>query len=151
MAAGTFTLYSKNKKQFRLEDIIAATVKVMLVTSSYTPDSSVTGNYLLADVTNEITNANGYSTGGATVTTDVNTAITGGFKYTSDAVVWTASGGSIDAWRTAIMYISGSLWGLTSPLIGYFLGDATPANIAATTTGNTLTLTPPSGGWFDLT
>jgi len=39
---------------------------------------------------------------------------------------------------------------MTNPLVGYFVGDSTPADIPATTVGNTLTLTCPSGGWFDL-
>lgn len=47
------------------------------------------------------------------------------------------------------MYVSGSLWGLTNPLIGSFLGDNAPADIAATTAGNNLTVTAPSAGWFD--
>jgi hypothetical protein len=41
--------------------------------------------------------------------------------------------------------------GLTNPLIGYFVGDSTPADVPATTDTNTLTLNCPAGGWFDLT
>lgn len=152
MAAGTFTVYGENKKFLNLDDLLTATVKLALVTSSYTPNSSETGHGVWADVSaNEIASGGGYTTGGETIASDVATAITGGFMYDSADVVWTASGGGIAAHRYYVMYVSGSLWGLTNPLIGYFLGDSTPADIPATTAGNTLTAAPPAGGWFDVT
>ena len=153
MAAGTLTLYSKNKDDIRVNDITGATVKMALVSSAYTPDTnSSTGHSVWADASaNEITAANGYSAGGIALSSMAATAITGGFKFSSANPVWTASGGSIAAWRYAVMYVLGTLWGMTNPLIGYFLGDSTPADIAATTSGNTLTQTCPANGWFDAT
>lgn len=152
MAAGNVTLYSRNKDDFRVNDIVAATVKLLLVTSTYTPSTNeTTGHSVLADITNEIANGNGYTTGGFTLASLVATAITGGFKFASGNASWTASGGNIPAWRYGILYVSGTLWGQTSPLLGYFLGDSTPADIAATTTGNTLTINCPANGWFDIT
>lgn len=152
MAAGAFTLFSKNKDDLRINDLTGATIMVALVTSSYTPDTdSSTGHSLWSDVSaNEIANGFGYVTGGGTLT-DSAVAIAGGFKYTSSNVVWTAVGGSIPAWRYAVVRVSGSLWGMTNPLIGYFVGDSTPADIPATTDTNILTLSIPSGGWFDIT
>jgi len=150
MAAGAVTLYSTNKDDLNINDLVGATVNLALVTSSYTPDVTVTGHNEWADVSaNEITTAGGYTTGGQALTSKVATAITGGFKFSSASPTWTASGGSIDAWRYGVIYVVGSLWGLTNPVIGYFVGDSTPANIPATTVGNTLTVTVPSGGWFD--
>lgn len=152
MAAGTFTLFSANKDDLRMQDLTGATVKLALVTSSYTPDAAATGHDEWADIsTNEIANGNGYTTGGATLANDAITAITNGHKYSSDNVTWTASGGAIPAWRYAVLYVSGTLWGKTSPVIGYFLGDSTPADVAATTDGNNLAINCPSGGWFDIT
>jgi hypothetical protein len=151
MASGTFTLFSKNKADFRIADIVGAAVKILLTTSSYTPDVTVTGNSLLADIANELANGNGYTTGGIALSSLVDPTITGGYKFSSASPVWTASGTGIPAWRNAVMYVSGTLWGKTSPLLGYFLGDATPADIPLTTSGNTLTLTVPAGGWFDIT
>lgn len=49
------------------------------------------------------------------------------------------------------MYVSGTLWGMTNPLVGYFVGDSTPADIPLTTSGNSITVTVPAGGWFDIT
>lgn len=151
MAAGTFTLFSSNKDDLNPNDLLGATVKVALVTSSYTPDAAYNGHDEWADAsTNEITGGTGYTTGGATLTDSV-TGITGGFKYDADDVQWTASGGSIGAWRYAVVYVSGSLWGKTSPLVGYFVGDSTPADIPATTTGNNLTIQWHTDGIFDVT
>jgi hypothetical protein len=153
MAAGTFTLFSANKDDLRMQDLTGATIKMALVNSTYTPDATYNGHDEWADVSaNEIANGNGYLTGGATLANDVITGITSGFKYSCDSPIrWTASGGSIPAWRYAVMYVSGSLWSKTNPVIGYFVGDSTPADIPATTTGNNLDITVPSGGWFDVT
>lgn len=152
MAAGTVTLYSANKDDINITNIVAGTPKLLLVTSSYTPSSGTSGNSVLADVSSfEISSGNGYTTGGITLTSLASTAISGGWKFSSANPSWTASGGSIPAWRYGILYMSGSLWGMTSPLLGYFLGDTTPADIPATTNGNTLTITVPAGGWFDVT
>ncbi len=149
---GTFTIFSKNKDDLRLNDIVAGTMKVALVSSSWTPDVTTSGNSVWADMSaNEITAVNGYSAGGVTPGSLVATAISGGYKLGSANPSWTASGGSISAWRYAVFYMSGSLWGMTNPVIGYFIGDSAPADIAATSSGNTLTLTLPSGGWFDVT
>lgn len=151
MAADNFTLYEANLDDMRINDLIGATVKVALVTSSYTPSSGTGGHDEWADVSaNEIANGNGYTTGGFTIT-DSASAVTGGWKYDSDDPTWTASGGNIPAWRYAVMYVSGSLWGKTNPVVGYFVGDSTPADIPATVSGNPLTITVHADGWFDLT
>ena len=43
MASGSVTLFSKNKDDFRVNDIVGATIKAALVSSSWTPDTSTTG------------------------------------------------------------------------------------------------------------
>lgn len=153
MAAGVLNIYAKNKNHINTADLVAAgSIKILLTTSAYVPDITVTGHSVLADVTNELASANGYTTGGAALTTPASaTTGTTGYKLTGTGPVWTASGGSIPAWRNAVLYYVGSLWGLTSPLIGYFLGDATPADVPATTSGNTLTINMNANGWFDVT
>jgi len=152
MASGNITLFSKNKADINITDIVGATVKLALVSSAWTPDATVTGNSLWADMSaNEIAGGTGYTTGGASLASMVATAITGGYKFSSANVSWTATGGSINAWRYAVLYVSGTLWGKVNPVIGYFVGDSTPADIPATTTGNTLTINTPATGWFDAT
>ena len=153
MAAGNFILYRANLDDIRMNDLVAtANLRMALVSSAYTPDASNTGQSLWSAVsTNEIANGNGYATGGDALGSVVVTAVTNGFKLASDNPTWTASGGNIPAWRYGVMYYLGSLWGMTNPLIGYFLGDTTPADIPATLSGNPLTINCPAGGWFDST
>lgn len=152
MAVGPFTLYRANLDDLRMQDLTGATVKVALVSSAYTVDDANTGHDEWADVSaNEIANGNGYTTGGATLANDAVSTITNGWKYDSDDPAWTASGGSIPAWRRAVMYVSGTLWGKTNPLIGHFLGDTTPADVPATTDGNPLTINVSANGWFGVT
>jgi hypothetical protein len=150
MAAGAFTFYAANIDDVRINDITSATVKLALLSSSYTPSNGTSGHAVLADLTNEIANGNGYTTGGVSLSSLAATAITNGWKFSSAAAAWTASGGNIPAWRYGVLYVSGSLWGKTSPLLGYFLGDSSPADVPATLDGNTLTINCPTDGWFDI-
>lgn len=152
MPAGTFTLFSRNKDDIRINDIVGATVKVALVTSAWTPNNTTGGNALWADVSaNELANGNGYTTGGNTMTGLAATATAGtnGYYLAGTIPAWTASGAGIPAHRYYVMYIVGTVWGQVNPLIGYFIGDTTPADIPLTTAGNTLTVTTPATGWFD--
>jgi len=152
MAAGNFTLFRANLDDIRMQDLVGATVKIALVTSSYTPDTTNTGNSLWADVSaNEIAGGNGYTTGGATLGGAAVNAVTNGFAFDTNDATWNASGGNIPAWRYAVMYVSGTLWGKVNPLIGYFVGDNTPADIPATASGNPLTVAAPAAGWFSAT
>lgn len=84
-----------------------------------------------AAVTAEHANANGYTTGGITVTFTLagTTSVTASFASNP---VWTASGGSITARFAAIYEGSGDV-------AFYCLLDSTPADVT-TTSGNTLTL-----------
>lgn len=151
MAAGTVTLFGANLDDLRMRDLEGATLKMLLTTSAYTPDIGTSGHSVLADVTNEVAAGNGYLAGGVTLATVAIAAVTGGWKISSDAAVWNADGGPLPAWRNAVIYVDGALWGKTSPLVGTFLGDDTPADIPATPDGNPLTINCPSDGWFDLT
>jgi hypothetical protein len=152
MAAGTFQFYDATAK-FLLggADFTTATVKVAIVTSSYTPNQDTDDAW--ADVSsNEISSTNtGYTTGGYALQSTANTETTKGFFFDSADPTWTAGSANLPAHRYYVMYISGTVEGITNPLIGYFLGDSTPADVPATTTGNTLTVTVPAAGWFDVT
>lgn len=152
MAAGNVTLFSKNKNHINSSDISGATIKLALISSAWTPDATVTGNSVFADMSaNEIAATGGYTSGGVTLTSPLSTAITGGYKFSSGNLALTAAGGTIPAWRYGVLYVSGSLWGLTNPVLGYFLGDTTPADIPATTSGNNLAVNCPANGWYDAT
>jgi hypothetical protein len=152
MAAGTVLLYDFVAKYLMngTIDLDAANVNMALVKSSYTPTQAT--DDVWADVSGEeIAAAFGYSAGGVALGTPVFTAITKGYKFSSANVTWTASGGSIAAWRYGVLYVNATVNSVVKPLIGYFLGDSTPADVPATTDTNVLTIACPAGGWFDMT
>jgi hypothetical protein len=121
-------------------DLDTDTIKVALVTSSYTPD--VDNHDKFDDITNEITGT-GYSAGGTTLTgksvTQNNTANTGVFD--ADNAVWSAS--TITA-RGAVIYKSTGT-ASTSNLIAYV--DFGSDKI---TTSGTFTITWDSAGIISL-
>lgn len=140
--------YAKNLNLWKLSDLSGFTIKLLLTASTQVIDTTVTGNSILTDITAELANGNGYTTGGATLAAPTITAITSGYKFSTSAASWTASGTGIPAWRYGVIYISGAAWGLTSPLLGYFTGDSTPADVPLTASGNTLQINCPANGWF---
>jgi len=124
-------------------DLDTHTFKVMLVASGYTPSTAHT---VKSDVTNELSTANGYTAGGATLGS-VTWGHSGG-TATFDAAdtVWTASGGSIVA-RYAVIYDDTAA---SDELVCYILLDTTPADVT-TTAGNSLTLQWNGSGIFTIT
>lgn len=148
MAAGAFVFPDKAKLNFfSATDLAnpANSFKMALVSSAWTPANST--DEVWADMSaNEIANGNGYSTGGIALSSVALTQTSGVVKFTAAASVWTASGGSIPAWRRGVVYAVGTLNGKVNPIVGHFLGDSTPADVPATTSGNTLTVTPNASG-----
>jgi hypothetical protein len=124
-------------------DLDTHTFKVMLVSSSYTFSAAHT---VKTDITNELSTANGYTAGGATLTS-VTWGHSGG-TATFDAAdtVWSASGGSITA-RRAVIYDDTAA---SDELVASVLLDTTPADVTATD-GNTLTLQWNASGIFTIT
>lgn len=151
MSQGTFTLYSSRFGKLTVDELISASVKVALLTSSYIPDRTLTGDSVWGDISaEEIAAGSGYTVGGKALENITKTALIAGYKFSSDNVIWTASGGTIPVWRYAVMYVSGTLFGVTNPLIGYFLGNADDVDINPTYSGNPLTLICPPDGWFSV-
>jgi hypothetical protein len=108
-------------------DFTADVFKVALTNTA--PDA--VNNEILTDIT-QITAANGYSAGGQTVPSPACTQTGGVATFVGDAVVFTASGGSIATFRYAVLYDS-----TTGFLIGYYDYGST----VTITTGNTFTVT----------
>lgn len=136
MAAGAwqFTNVGRTRLLNGTFDIDSDSFKVALFLST---SNIGAGSTTYAGVTNEHANANGYTTGGITVsplTLSGTTTVTADF--TTDPV-WTASGGSIVA-RYAVLYEVGG------DVLAYCLLDSTPADVTVTS-GNTLTIATPSG------
>lgn len=145
--AASITFYNSFKEYLGdgTIDLDTHTFKVQLHSSSYTPNAST--HTVRADLTNELSTANGYTAGGATLGS-VTWNLSGG-TVTFDAAdtVWTASGGSIVA-RYAVIY-DDTPSSPADPLVAYILLDTTPANVTATDT-NTLTLAWNGSGIFTL-
>lgn len=99
------------------------------------------GSTTYAGVTNEVANANGYTTGGIAVTLTLSGTTTVTVDESVDPV-WTASGGSIVA-RFAVIYE------FSGQVLCYCLLDSTPADVT-TTSGNTLTVATNVSGVFTL-
>ena len=109
-------------------DIDSDTYKVALYQSTSNIGASST---TFAGVTNQVAQANGYTTGGIAVTLTLTGTTTVEVRFSSNPV-WTASGGSITA-RWAVLYEVGG------NVLAYCLLDSAPADVTATD-GNTLTI-----------
>ena len=142
MAAGPFVFYDASAENIgKTINLSTDTIKLALVTAAYT-FSAAHDEY--ADITNELTTANGYTIGGFTLTTKTYVQTAGVAKFNSDAAVWNVTGSNVVA-RRAIMYSDTSSG---KKLIGTFLLNSTPADVT-TTPGNALTVGPhATNGWF---
>lgn len=139
MAAGAWTFTNAGRTSLLNGDfdIDTDTFKIALFLSTSNLGS---GSTTYAGLTNEHSNANGYTTGGASTTM----SLSGTTTVTVDCsdVVWTASGGSITA-RFAVLYET------SGKVLAYCLLDSTPADVTATT-GNTLTIAINASGVFTM-
>ena len=144
-APSALTLYDAFKQYLGdgTIDLDTDTIKVLLVTAAYTPAA---GHAVLADITNEVANGNGYGTGGVTLTSCAYTQTGGTAKFTSSNPTWTASGAGFTA-RRAIFYKSGTANSLVNPLIGHLLLDSAPASFAFPV-AIAASIVMPAGGWL---
>ena len=157
MAAGAF-VFSQKAKLNMFEGATAllkngsALYRLALVKSTWTP--APTTDEVWADLSaNEIATAGqtAYAAGGAALASVALSQTGGVVKFTAAAQVWTADGTGIPAWRYGVVYYLGTLNAKVNPIVGYFLGDSTPADVPLTTSGNTLTITPNASGILSAT
>jgi hypothetical protein len=110
-----------------------------------TSNAATLGTVGYSNLTNEVANGYGYTTGGKTLTPTWNR--TGGTTtFDADDQVWTASGGSITC-RFAVIYDNTTT---NKDLVCYSLLDTAPADVTATD-GNTLTIAFHTSGCFTFT
>lgn len=104
------------------------TIKVALLTNSYTPDQDA-HNYFDDVAANEVSGATGYTSGGITLTNKTNTysGASNVIVLDADDVTWTSS--TITA-RYAVIYDATPSTNATRPLIGYvdFGSDQSSSN-----------------------
>lgn len=100
----------------RRVDWVTDTIKVTLHTSTYTPNQDT--HDFADDLTNEIANGSGYTTGGVTLTTKALTydSATNTVRMDADDVSWTFSASK--TMRYAVIRKDTGTAG-TSPLLGY--------------------------------
>jgi hypothetical protein len=135
--AWTFTNAGRTDLLNGAFDLDSDTFKMALFLSTSNIGS---GSTTYAGLTNEHANANGYTTGGTSVTLSLSGTTT--VTVDSTDAQWTASGGSIVA-RFAVIYeVSGRV-------LCYCLLDSAPADVTVTT-GNTLTVQIHASGVFTL-
>jgi hypothetical protein len=150
MAAGPLIIPDKARLNFvNATDLLganAANFKLALFGPFWTPNNAT--DEVLADMgDNEVTGANGYTTGGAALT-GVSLTQTGGVvKFTCNPVSWTGLGAGFQAWRRGVIYYAGTLNGKVNPIVGHFLGDSTNVDVPVTTPATSpLTITPNAAG-----
>jgi hypothetical protein len=113
-------------------DVLTDTIKLLLVTSSYTPSIA---HDVLADVLGspscEVSSGDGYTTGGATLAnkTVTHTDSPSQGKFDADDTEWAAL---TKTFRYGILYANKTVSPIVNPVIGYILFDTTPANIELT-------------------
>ena len=150
-AAGKWKLYEDAKKYladgtFDLDD--TSNWKMALFLSTSNADTLGGTNDVYGDLTNEHSNANGYTTGGVALTGITWVEASGTVTFDCNDAVWTASGGSITA-RFAVIYKDATVNSVVKPLLCVCLLDTAPADVTATT-GNTLTVAINASGIFTL-
>lgn len=151
MAAGKWKLYEYAKEYLAdgTFDLDSTTNwKMALFLSTSNADTLSVGTGVYGDLTNQVANGLGYTTGGVALTGATWTHSGGTVTFDIDNAVWTASGGSIVA-RFAVIYQDATLNSIVKPLLCVSLLDTAPANVTATD-GNTLTVAINASGVFTL-
>jgi hypothetical protein len=145
MAAGKWKLYDTAKLKIGqgIIDLDGHTFKMALFTSS--SNCNTLTHDELADLTSQVANGDGYTTGGITLTGVTFTNSSGTSTFNCDDVEWIASGAGFIC-RFAVIYddtVAGD------PLVAVCLLDTTPADVTVTA-GNALTITINASGVFTL-
>jgi len=146
MAAGPWVIFNKAKLKLAngVFDLDTNTYKMVLTTSAQALDATFVGastDCRYADLTDEVANGSGYTTGGKTLAATW-TQATGTMTFDVDDQAWTSS--SITA-RYAVIYDDTTA---NKNLLAYCLLDSTPADV--TTSSGTLTVTIHASGVFTL-
>lgn len=147
MAAGAWVIYNKAKKNLGNGNINlgSATLRMGLYTSASNAATATLSTK--GSVTSEVTEANGYSSSGKALTfTWTIGASASEYRLNANAVVWTATGGSLSNVKFAVIFEEGASAGARKLLCYSQLSTAQ----FTITIGNTLTITPSANGIFEL-
>jgi len=149
MAVGAWTFYNKFKRNLgRAFPINLGTgnFRVSLFTSASNAATATLS--IISSVTNELTEANGYSSSGKALAGASWTAgaSAGQYRFNANALVWTGTGGTISNIKFAVIWASGAS-AIARKLVCYSQLSTAQFNL---TIGNTLTITPAATGIFNL-
>jgi hypothetical protein len=145
MAAQAFKLYNRAIRKLGAGTItLPGAVRVVLVGSA--------GNFatrtlsLLSQITDEVTEGNGYSSSGKALASEVWTAgaSAGQIKFDAADPVWTATGGAINSIKACVLPMSGASAGACH-LLAFASLTSSAFNLSS---GNTLTLQFNASGIF---
>lgn len=147
-AVGAWTFYNEAKKYLMSGDIDLNTsaFRMGLYTSASNAATATLSRH--SEVTNEVSEANGYSSSGKALAAVTWTAGASASEMRFDATAntWTATGGNIANVKFAVIFIEGASAGARK-LLCYSQLSTSQFTV---TTGNTLTITPSSSGIFEL-
>ena len=148
MAVGAWTFYNEAKKYLMSGDIDlnSNTFRMGLYTSASNAATATLSRH--DQVTNEISEANGYSSSGKALASITWTAGASAskFRFNAAALVWTATGGNLANIKYAVIFQEGASAGARKILCYSQLSTSQ----FTVTTGNTLTITPSANGIFEL-
>ncbi len=140
-APGKWKVYNLAKKYigdgtFDLDD--TANWKLALFTSASNANTLGGTNDVYADLTNEVANGNGYTTGGVVLTGIEWNESAGTVTFLASNASFTASGAGL-TFRFAVIYKDATVNTIVRPLLCVCLLDTAPADIVVAA-GNTLTI-----------
>lgn len=146
MAVGAWVIYNEAKKYLGTASLnMSGQFRIGLYTSASNAATATLST--LSELTNEVTEANGYSSSGKALTETWGTGASASeFRFDATAVIWTATGGNIANIKFAVIWASGASAGARK-LVCY--SQLSTAQFTVTT-GNTLTITPSASGIFEL-
>jgi hypothetical protein len=146
MAATSWTFYNSFREYLGKGSFDLANVAVNFNLSLHTHLASVNVNNVAlstqASILNEVANGNGYTTGGKALANRTWASVaTNKFRFDSDSVIFTATGGDLTDIKYAVIYQSGG------KLVCFSKLTASQFTLTDTTT---LTIEPNTGGIFEL-
>lgn len=147
MAAGAWTVFNKAKKKIGNGTLsLASTVFRMTLHTSAMRTALTLSTF--ASLSGEVSEANGYSSSGKALTSEVWTvgASAGQYKFDTDDAFWSANGGSISNIKYAVIWISGASAGARHVLCRSLLSSSQ----FSLSSGNRLTIQMNASGVLTL-
>lgn len=145
MAAGKWKLYNTAKEKIgqALIDLDGHSFKCALFTS--TSNANTLTNTLLGDLTNQVSNGNGYTTNGVTLTSVTWTNSSGTITFDGDIPQWLASGSGF-SFKYAVIFDDTVAF---DPLLAVCDLNVGGGNLTANSS-DFVTITIPASGIFNL-